>query len=491
MTMKMSILSERRANGEQRLAHGGKIRPGIKLLTRTAEKNPLAVKLYQKGVEQRLKFSEIEKQIEAATNIKNPLYPRNTPYFNVCASDFGMPELADIIVEKYGEIRDGDTKKQLYRFPVVFHSGDLSDVYPNSYRRFGGQPDYHSHYGQNGVRYCRFRPEVTKEMMAEQKANRIKRMPRREMEIRGECVPNRCPEFLSGQCRFRGQLYFYIPGIPSTGLLMMETTSEYAAEAIWTYLDGVQAAYGSIPRVNPMNPGQPIFYITKVQEPRSYFDDEGRKCHGLQWVPRLQADLDLGMLIATGARAVIPIASAPQAWLAAPRDGAEAAFAESRGTQTATQVVVERASDAPSGASPTSNKTPEEELREALSALGFDEGTEAFETVAQYLDLKVGMGWEASGDGIERALQVIRPFAIVGQECAHKLIAITIRTKELGVDHEEFKRYCELKHGRKYTGNPAILDAIIDELRELYDSGSDVAKQYIKTKVAGMERQAA
>lgn len=485
MIMKMSILSERQASGEQRLANGGKIRPGIKVLTRNAEKNPTAVRLYQRGVEQRLKFSEIEKQIEAATSIKSALYPRNTPYFNVAASDFGMPELAGIIVEKYGEIREGDEKKQLYRFPVVFHSGELSDVYPNSYRRFGGQPDYHSHYGDDGVRYCRYRPEVTREMMAEQKANRIKRMPRRETEIRGQCVPNRCAEFLAGQCRFRGQLYFYIPGIPSTGLLMMETTSEYAAEAIWTYLDGVQAAYGSIPRVNPVNPGQPIFYMTKVQEPRSYFDEDGRKCNGLQWVPRLQADLDLGMLISTGARPAIQAQPAPVAWLAAPKGMPEAPIIDDAPQASAS------ASAPSAGSIMPPVKTPEEDLRGALADLGYSQESEEFEVIARYLDLKVGTGWEAAGDGIEKALEVIRPFAIVGKECAQKLVAITISVEELGLNHKEFKKYCGLKHGKKYTGNATILNAIIDELKELFEAGPEVASSYIKQKIAGMERKAA
>lgn len=490
--MKMSILSERRNSGEQRLAYGGKIRPGIKVLTMTAEKNQVAVKLYREGVEKRLKYSEIGKQIESATNIKNPLYPRNTPFFNVCASDFGMPELADIIVDKYGEIREGNKKKQLYRFPVVFHSGELSEVYPNSYQRFGGEPAYHSHYGDDGVRYCRYRPEVTKEMMAEQKANRIKRMPRRDFEIRGQCVPNRCAEFLAGQCRFRGQLYFYIPGIPSTGLLMMETTSEYAAEAIWTYLDGVQAAYGSIPSVNPMNPGQPIFYITKVQEPRSYFDEEGRKVNGLQWVPRLQADLDLGKLIATGARQAIQAQPAPVSWLAAPKGMPEAQVIDDSARPPADEPTPPALESAPNGASDIPPaKTPEEELRAALAELGYVEETDAFEVVAQYLDLKVGAGWEASGQGIEKALEVIRPFSLVGKECAQKLVAITISVEELGLNHDEFKKYCGLKHGKKYTGNPAILNAIIDELKELFETGGEVASSYIKQKIAGMERQAA
>lgn len=486
MNMRVSILSERAARSDQPQNHGGKIRPGIKVLTRTADKNTTARQLYMQGVANRLKFSEIEKQIEAATNIKNPLYPRNTPYFNVCASDFGMPELANMIVEKYGEIRDGCDTKQLYRFPVVFHSGELSDVYPNSYRRFGGSPGYQSNYGDDGRRYCQYLPEVTKEMMAEQKARRIKRTPQRQWAVRGLCNPSVCPEFLQGQCKFRGQLFFFIPGVPSTGLLVMETSSEYAAEAIWSDLDRIQTACGSIPRTNPNNPGAPIFWITKVQEMRTYFDENGEKRSGIQWVPKLQADIDLGTLISSGATPMLQAAPAPIAWLNAPKGMPEASP-----TDSSVHMQEIMATDPQSGTTSTHAPSIIDQLQGVFTTLELVEGTDEFNTAAQYLDLKVGAGWEESEEKLAEALQVMSTLAIVGGECARKLIAITVTVDELGINQDDFKRYCGMKHGKKFTGNPEILNRIIDELASLHDSGGEVAVAYINAQLKQLEKKAA
>lgn len=486
MKMRVSILSERAARSDQPLNHGGKIRAGIKVLTRTAEKNTAARQIYLAGVARRLKFSEIEKQIEAATSIKNPLYPRNTPYFNVCSTDFGMPELANMIVEKYGELRQGDTQKQLYRFPVVFHSGDLADVYPNSYRRFGGSPGYQSHYGDDGRRYCQYLPEVTKEMMAEQKARRIKRTPPRQWAVRGLCEPNACPEFLAGQCKFRGQLYFFIPGIPSTGLMFMETSSEYAAEAIYSDLDRIQDAFGFIPRSNPNKPGQPIFFITKIQEPRTYFDEEGEQRTGLQWVPKLQADIDLGALLTTGITPAIQARPAPVAWLAAPQGMPDARTLEPAATPASVSASQAQSAQEPS----TPDESVAEQLQKQLDALGIIEGSDLFEAAAQYLDLKVGSGWEETDETMGKALEVLKTLTLVGPECANKLIAITINVEELGIDQNKFKRYCGLKHGKKYTGNAVILNAIIDELANLHDSGGEVAVAYINAQLSNLDPQA-
>lgn len=247
----MSILSERSAGGEHIIKLGGRIRPGIKVLTRSAQSNKRAQQIYNEGVLRRLKFSEIEKQIKLETGIENPMYPKNTPYFNVAASDFGMPEIATEIIEKWGEMRGDDTEKHLYRFPIVFHSDNLFDIYPNQLKRYGGLPNFESHYGEDNVRYCRYLPLVTQEMLAQQKAQRIKRPPRRTMVIRHKCEPNTCEEFLAGQCRFRGELRFYIPNIPTTGLLGMSTTSQYAAETIWGDLERIYHMFGFIPRSNP------------------------------------------------------------------------------------------------------------------------------------------------------------------------------------------------------------------------------------------------
>ena len=99
---------------------GGKIRAGIKVLTQAAARHPEALLIYEAGVKSGKAFDEIETEItRAAPDLKYPLVPKNVPYFTVRRSDFAMPEVADLILEKFGE-DGGDGLRRLYRFPVVF-----------------------------------------------------------------------------------------------------------------------------------------------------------------------------------------------------------------------------------------------------------------------------------------------------------------------------------------------------------------------------------
>lgn len=470
MTMKISILSQRAATASAIVKHAGKVRPGIKVLTATARQNPQAQKIYTDGVAKRMKFSEIEKLIVTATNIKNPMYPRNTPYFNVAASDFGMPEIADIIVNKYGEMRDGDTEKRLYRFPVVFHADRVEEIYPNQFRRYGGEPGFESHYGDDGVRYCRYLPEVTADMIADQKARRIKRQPRRTPVIRGKCEPAICPEFLQGQCKFRGTLHFYIPGIPTTGLMIMETTSEYAAEAIWSDLDRIYHALGTIPRTNPLNPGKSIFYITKVQEMRSYFDESGQKKSGLQWVPKLQADIDLGALLAL-ARPLLPANTpVPVAWLSAPKGMPAAAVLDplSEG-------------DPDNGVNRQERRHGVPEIDEKVAALGLND-----DKATAYLALKFGVDWQARPDLVAQASKQLNDFARVGNECAALLVDMVLAVAEIGLDMPHYQQYLVARHGKRFTSNANLLREVAEELARFKAIGREQAIAAIDVQMGEM-----
>lgn len=466
--MKFSILSSRAARSDQQVRPGGKIRAGIKVLTKTAMNNPKAVRLYEEGVAQRLKFTEIEKKIESATGIRNSMYPRNTPFFNVAASDFGMPEIASLIVQKYGEVRDDDTQPHLYRFPVVFHSDDLNEVYPNEFKRHGFEPHYESHYGDDGERYCRYLPEVTAEMAAEHRVRRIKKMPRREKVIRGLCDPGNCAEFQQGQCKFRGRLLFYIPGIPTTGMLSMETSSEYAAEAIWSDLERIRDALGTLPRMNPNNPGAPIFWITKVLEPRTYFDEHGQKKSGFQWVPKLQADIDIGALLTSGRGPMLPNASTPVAWLAAPKGMPEAAVLP---------VAQEVTPAAPANSVPSqrSEDDPDDQLEQVIQQMGLDQPF-----VMEYFDIKIAQSWENDPAHVQTAIKMLKDLARVGDVCAGKLIGMSVNMHRLGVDLKEFTLYAFAKYGKGFTSNERVLNALEDDVREFGKQSSESVIAHIR-----------
>lgn len=455
--MKFSVLSSRAATAEQQIRLGGKIRSGIKVLTNAAQKNPRAVSIYAEGVASRQKFSEIEKRIKDATGLSNPMYPRNTQYFSVAASDFGMPEIAQLIIDKFGEMRGEDDRKQLYRFPVVFHSDDLGEVYPNQFKRHGHEPHYESHYGEDGIRYCRYLPNVTEEQKTEIRVRRLKKVPRREKVIRGTCEPGDCNEFGQGQCKFRGRLLFYVPGIPSTGLLGMETSSEYAAEGIWSDLERIRNALGTIPRTNPANPGAPIFWITKSLEPRTYFDERGDKQNGFQWVPKLQADIDIGALLSSGKMFEIPTTPAPVRWLS-----------QARGMPDDVQlpVVVETSRPGSQGegfSAPTVDLS--DELADIIEQMQLDQNL-----VMQYFDLKIAQSWEGDNTHVATAIRMLKELGRYGEVCAAKLIAISLRVSQIGIEARDFSAYALAKYGRGFTAREDILSQIeieIDRLAKL------------------------
>lgn len=461
--MKFSVLSTRAANTDQQVRLGGKIRAGIKVLTKAAQDNPKAVAIYNEGVEKRQKFTDIEKRIKDATGLPNPMFPRNTPFFNVAASDFGMPEIAALIVDTYGEIRtEHSPKKQLYRFPVVFHSDNLNDVYPNSFKRHGFEPHYESHYGEDGERYCRYLPTVSDEQAAEMRTRRIKKVPRREKVVRGVCDPGSCHEFGQGQCKFRGRLLFYVPGIPTTGMLGMETSSEYAAEGIWSDLERIRDALGTIPRINPNKPGAPIFWITKSLEPRTYFDEHGKKQSGFQWVPKLQADIDIGTLLSSGKVMALASAPTPVAWLSKPVGMPDAVLLAPAET-TPVQSVGQGAPDV------------NDQLNKLTEEMGLDQ-----DLVMQYFDLKIAQSWENDTAHVGTAIKMLEQLQRLGNECAAKLIGLSVRVSQIGIDSRDFNAYSFARYGKGYTTKIDVLTRIEAEIEELAKLPREVAIAHVK-----------
>ena len=75
-----------------RIPTGGKIRPGIMVLTRKAAEHPEAKAIYRQGVDEGRSFEEIERRLaQAMPQLKSPLVPRNVPWFTVRASPWTVP----------------------------------------------------------------------------------------------------------------------------------------------------------------------------------------------------------------------------------------------------------------------------------------------------------------------------------------------------------------------------------------------------------------
>ncbi len=122
--------------GPARIPTGGKIRAGIKVLTKKAAGEPKAKAIYERGVAAGQSFEQIERAIaEALPDLKTPLVPRNVPWFTVCAQDFPNPEIAMAILEAYGD--DRGEGRRLYRFPVVFPSDFWQTVMPHELAAWG------------------------------------------------------------------------------------------------------------------------------------------------------------------------------------------------------------------------------------------------------------------------------------------------------------------------------------------------------------------
>ena len=67
-------------HGTVRIPAGGKIRAGIKVLTKKAAEHPKAKEIYERGVAANHSFEDIERAIsEAVPELKTPLIPKNVP----------------------------------------------------------------------------------------------------------------------------------------------------------------------------------------------------------------------------------------------------------------------------------------------------------------------------------------------------------------------------------------------------------------------------
>src|SRR5437764_2205841 len=156
-----SILGQRPA---MQVPIGGVIRPGIKILTQAAQHNDAARAIYERGCTEGKDFDTIENEIrQAAPNLKSPLRPANVPYFSVRRGDFPMPELADLLLEKYGETRE-DGVRRLYRFPVIFAADSWEVLMPHNLQVWAaGKRKYWAEYDDSGARRCKTYAAVPKD----------------------------------------------------------------------------------------------------------------------------------------------------------------------------------------------------------------------------------------------------------------------------------------------------------------------------------------
>ncbi|CAG9183697.1 recombination directionality factor [Cupriavidus pinatubonensis] len=271
----------------------GRIRPGIKILTKAARANQAAVKIHDAMLARGESFEAIGNEIERKTKLRNALVPKNTGWFTCRGSDFTNPAIADEILQKYGEDR-GDGLK-LWRFPVVFAFDDWMANLPNQLKSWSTRGlQYFSEYGADGKRYCKMyaAPEV------DQRAQRAKRLfGGRTIILRqddaipdGVCDPHHCPQYQERKCNLSANFIFAIPAIRGLGLIELPTNSIYVLQKAYAAMQTVALARGG--RLAGLH-----FWISKKPVDITRIGEDGLPMRQEQMLTILDAEIDLGALL--------------------------------------------------------------------------------------------------------------------------------------------------------------------------------------------------
>ena len=368
-----------------RIPTGGKIRPGIMVLTRKAAEQSEAKAIYAQGVAEGRSFEAIEKALaQALPQLKSPLVPRNVPWFTVRGADFPNPEIAREILDTYGE--DRGQGHRLYRFPVVFPSDHWQTVMPHELAAWSThEKRFWSQYSPDGlVRHCMRHAPVPVDHTG-RRTIRIfggrKTMQREENG--GICNPESCPEYQARQCNLTGRFLFFIPGIRSISALELPTTSFYAMSAAIQRFQAIAQMRGG--RISGfLGRDRTTFFLTKVLKEVPHIDEHGRAVRVPQWIIELEAPVDVTALLRD-------------------HEDEETAIQQAR---LATQVVESShtaadAVDAPAESDAVAQRPGRptlEQLLERAQAMGVPR-----ERYAAYADRRWGRGWRINPHGRGRA----------------------------------------------------------------------------------------
>lgn len=403
-----------KADAVTRIATGGKIRAGIKVLTKKATENPQAKQIYDQGVAAGNSFEQIEKQLsEALPNLKTPLVPKNVQWFTVRSQDFPNPAIAGQILEAYGEDR-GDGVKRLYRFPVVFSSDIWQSVMPHELVAWTtNERRYWSEYSQDGsVRYCKCYAPIPK-IDSGKRTIRIfggrKSMLRPENE--GLCEPEGCEQYQNRQCNLSGSFIFFIPGIKSISAFELHTNSFYAMNAAIQKFKTIAFMRGG--RISGFlgRDGTP-FYITKKLMEVPHIDDEGRAVRVKQWIIELEAPVDVTALLRANEDAETAIVSAQAASRILEAPSGFAADDTPSFTDQASQTSRERYQDVVASETRAANQsaaTDAEKDMVSILHIVTSYGLKA-EQYEAYAKRRWGSGWKLNATGRKRAAEELERY---------------------------------------------------------------------------------
>ncbi|MRV70610.1 hypothetical protein GJ700_02605 [Duganella sp. FT92W] len=291
-----------------RIPTAGKIRSGIKVLTRRAQENARAREIYEAGVAAGQSFDDIERTLaKALPDLQYPMVPKNVPYFTVRSADFPNPATAQAILDLYGEDR-GDGVRRLYRFPVIFPADAWQAVMPHQLVTWGAnERKYWSEYAPDGkVRLCKCYAPVPIDRTA---SRPVRIFGGRKTQLRAEnngmCDPENCPEFQARKCNLSGRFLFYIPGVKSSDAFELRTNSMYSMMRAIEKFETLAFMRGG--RISGfLDEKRTPFYITKVEREIPHVGDDGRTVRSMAWLIELEAPIDVAALLNVSDAEVIP-----------------------------------------------------------------------------------------------------------------------------------------------------------------------------------------
>jgi len=270
----------------------GRIRPGIKALTKSARENPDVVALYDQLVSAGESFERIGGIIEQRFRLKNVLAPKNVDYFTCRRSDFTNPDVADEILRLYGEDRGQGLR--LYRFPVLFAFNDWLGNLPNQMTVWGTSGrKFFSEYGPDGIRYCKTYAKVERDQRAQRATRHFggRLVVQRQDDAipDGVCDPEQCPQYQARQCNLSAHFVFAIPDIKGLGLIELPTNSIYVLQKAYAAMQTVQLARGKLTGTR--------FSLSKREFDITRINEAGEPVRQKQMLTVLDADIDIGALL--------------------------------------------------------------------------------------------------------------------------------------------------------------------------------------------------
>lgn len=267
----------------------GRIRLGVKVLSKDARANPDAIQIYEDGIHKGMSYDAISHAIEREAGIKNPLRPDNTEMLNISPKDFDDPKHYDFLLERYGEELNGT--RVLRSIDLVFPFQSIEESMPHRFAAFSAKAlKYFSEY-ENGVRKCRLGPSAQQPDNSVRPVRFFGKRPsisRVDDAINEVCSPESCREFQQRECTLDLRLLFTVPGLKASGLLQVQTRSMMALYQ-WAGTLKLVSLASDLRKVT--------FTLRKKQFEISYRDNKGVLQKSKQWIPILSAPVALSELI--------------------------------------------------------------------------------------------------------------------------------------------------------------------------------------------------